>query len=517
MNKKETLKKYLKLLKEVDVHEPLKKIFTSKGYRAYVTHNPNEKGKDIVATDEVENLLITVKKGDIDTAKWNRDVHPTLTKLTRTNINHSQIKEELPRRYILVFTGELKPMMANTIAEINNKQKELGEPIVEYWDINNLVDEFDKNLMNSQLFMNDDLIELLISIKKEEVNSNFVKQYVDNHCLHQKPVILNLILLLILRKSQQVHNIYAFFYFIEYLMIRIWSNDNFQNYNKRGKLSLFDEVNALYVNELELWLQKNKKLLSSKFGLFDDNAKVWSEVIGYSLRTHNFLRRICYLLLNSSKDTTQYVKILTKLLDNNLHVLSMPIFEFHFNTIGLGIISLIENKRIVEAQDWYKNIVRNLIFHFYEGYAVLPVGQDICKVGHYALKKKSIELTSVISILLEFSYILEDKDSYEMILNWINYRFSNRTIRERLLPIEKYESEIYADEILNYQELRIELSGNWTKDKKNYFNMLQKITRMYSFYTKKRIFVPLLIDSIYKDRLLQEIWRIPVIGSRVNN
>lgn len=53
MNRKETLKNYLKILQEVEIHEPLKKFFGAKGYRAYITHNPNEKGKDIIATDEL--------------------------------------------------------------------------------------------------------------------------------------------------------------------------------------------------------------------------------------------------------------------------------------------------------------------------------------------------------------------------------------------------------------------------------------------------------------------------------
>lgn len=511
MNKEETLKKYLRILKEVDVHEPLKNIFVSKGYRAYVTHNPKEKGKDIVATNEKENLLITVKKGDIDTSKWNTDVHPTLTKLTRTDINHSQIKEDLPRRYILIFTGELKPMVANFIAEVNNKQTKLGEPIVEYWDINNVVSEFDNHLMNSQLFMNDDLVEILISIKTDRFDSKAIRQYIDNHCLDQKPVILNLITLFILRKSQEVHNIYGFFFFMEYLLVKFWSNSILDNQVKVTSSTQFDALNAVYTKEMDLWLKNSKGLIFEKFGLFDRNAKVWSEIIGYPLRTHNFLRRICYMLL-VSEDDKRYLEILTALLKNNLHVLSMPIFEFHFNTIGLGIISLIRNNKLAEARDWFNNIVHNLILHFHDGYGILPLGKDVCKVGEYILKKNTTELCFIRFLLLEFSYILDDRESYEAIVKWMDSTLSNRIVKDLLLPLEKNESELYADEVLNFQEFRLEVSGNWEIDKKNYFTVLQKITRKYTTYKEKKSYILLLIDSMYHDRLLQDMWRVTCLS-----
>ena len=507
MNEKETLKNYLKILQEVDVHEPLKNVFTSKGYRSYVTHNPNEKGKDIIATNDKENLLISVKKGDIDSSKWNRDVHPTVTKLIKTDINHSQVNENLPRRFILVFTGELKPMMADTIAEMNKNQHKLGEPIVEYWDINNLVNEFDEHLMNSSLFMSEDLNEVLLSIKKDTFNTKSFKQYIDDQCLDKEPVILNLILLLILRKSQKVNNQYAFFFFIEYLLMKIWSKNSLESNLKVLDSSLFDAINSNYVNELQTWIQKNKNIVNKKFGLFDDKAKIWSEIVGYPLRTHNFLRRICYLMLNSDNPKT-YLNLLVNLLENNLHVLSMPIFEFQFNTVGLGLNTLIHASKLVEAKDWYKNIVRNLIFHFHEGYGILPLEKSICETGDFVLKKNKVGLTSTIFILLEFSYILDDEESYKIIINWINNNFSNRIVKETLLPIEKNEFELYTERILNYQELRIDLSGIWDIDKKNYYNMLEKITRQYTMGHKN--YILLLIDSVYKDRILQEIWRVPI-------
>ena len=66
-----TIKKILLTFNEEHLYAPLQELFTLKGHQTRIIHGAHERGKDLIATKPGDyNLLISVKKGDINKDRW---------------------------------------------------------------------------------------------------------------------------------------------------------------------------------------------------------------------------------------------------------------------------------------------------------------------------------------------------------------------------------------------------------------------------------------------------------------
>lgn len=222
------------------------------------------------------------------------------------------------------------------------------------------------------------------------------------------------------------------------------------------------------------------------------------------------------------------MKLLLKIIDNNGFVVSMPLAEFQFNDIGLAMIILYKERKVVEARMWLFSLIENLTLHFSLDYNVLPLNNEIKDIPNCILTStKELELGTIISILLEFTYIFDASESYHILTNWIMSEsvaklidsntikpaklIDGSTIKEILLPDEQFELELYDKELLHLAEYQINFPGIWEVDKQRYHQRINKITRNYSFNQRAHILI--LLSSIYKDRILQDIWRCFVVNT----
>jgi hypothetical protein len=119
----------------------------------------------LIATNGEYNILINVKKGRIDQARWSSDVQPSLTELMQTPIIHTEVNKALPKKPLLVFNDVMTTPVDQKMDHFNQFYRGKGEPEVEIWDINRLTMElndylFVTNLLN-QYYLEDISIFIL--------------------------------------------------------------------------------------------------------------------------------------------------------------------------------------------------------------------------------------------------------------------------------------------------------------------------------------------------------------------
>ena len=178
------IRDFLQTLKEEDLYEPLRNIFILKGYKTWITHGPHELGKDLIATNGEYNILINVKKGRIDQARWSGDVQPSLTELMQTPIIHIEFDKALPRKPLLVFNDVMTTPVDQKMDHFNNFYRDKGEPEVEIWDINRLTMEFNEYLFGANLLNQsylEDISRLILSINEHFIDKTIGMQFVKKH------------------------------------------------------------------------------------------------------------------------------------------------------------------------------------------------------------------------------------------------------------------------------------------------------------------------------------------------
>lgn len=147
---------YFKNLKqERDFDYPLMSLLAGMGFHdIHFTHGDREIGKDFIAKrreDDVEyQYSVQSKKGDINQAKCASEVIPQLTLASVSGLSHPQFDTSLPRKVILVYTGQL---VGNASLILQNFNTELQtfykkEPVA-HWGPNQLAEHFEKYGLSS--------------------------------------------------------------------------------------------------------------------------------------------------------------------------------------------------------------------------------------------------------------------------------------------------------------------------------------------------------------------------------
>lgn len=284
-------------LKEEDLYEPIQDLFTVRGYKVRNVHGTHERGKDFIVTEPHNkyNLLISVKSGNITKTRWNSEVFSSVDQMLKRPINYVGTNETIPKKIMLITNGYLTPEVSGLIDDINNfnKKHNLSELIV--WDIIEMTNEFYKDLISIQLIgkkYNESLQKILHLITEDYFDKKSIRTFINKNLSLESNEFLSfkLMSLYILQKSKQ-KNIYAFFYFTEFLLIKLWrliyTDKSF------ACLKLFDEIHEIYILVLEEW---TNTLNYEKDGLFDKESNYIYEMIHYPLRTFDVIRRISYII-----------------------------------------------------------------------------------------------------------------------------------------------------------------------------------------------------------------------------
>ena len=504
------IRDFLSTLNEVDLYPPLRDLFISKGYRTWITHGTHELGKDLIATNGIHNLLISVKKGDIDQVKWKSDVASSLEILMKTPIIQSGVDKNLPKIPILIFNGLMTTLVDQQIDYFNNFYHIKGEPKLEVWDINRLTTEFNKHLFSSYLvppIYQEDINKVILSLTSDSIDVKLSKQFIDKYLeINNNFSHFKLAFLYLLRRAESKKNFYAFFQFAEYSIVKVWYQI-FKN-NAYSKIVNFDELHALYLMALEKWAKQITKTITND-GIFDELHGGLTEIAGYPLRTFDIIRRISYLSYVSYKtgqgNGLKYAKVLLKIINHNKASYS-PLCEFNYNDIGLALTVLKLAKKDIDARLWLNNIMDFLIIHYKLGYELLPLGSDLDNIFYMIFEKRNNKKfkSYVIPLILDFAVKFNAKEIFENFRKSFNIQ---DVLFDLIMPEENYENEIYENTYLHSTDVKLTTYNSFDKWKLFYNKRINHVNRNYSPIVKNRPFVLILIANIYRDRLFNDVWK----------
>jgi hypothetical protein len=502
------LKEFLMSLKEEDLYEPIQDLLIIQGYKVRKVHGTHERGKDFIATEQNNkyNLLISVKAGDISKSRWTSEVSSSIDQMIKRPINYIGIDETIPRKIMLITNGYLTPEVAGLIDDLNIFNKKYNFPELVVLDLATITHEFSINLNYIQLIgkkYNPSLQRILHLITENSFDKESINMFINTYLSLEQNEFLSfkLMALYILRKSQQ-KNIYAFFYFAEFLLVKLWSL--IRKEKAFFCLNLFDSIHAIYLSSLEDWTHT---INYEDYGLLDEESNNIDEIVHYHFRTFDVIRRISYIIFyylkNKQKDKcSSYQTKLLKIIRNNKSS-NNPLCEFHANDIGLCIYVLHKLGNNIEVLEWLFNLMDFLIFHYSLGYQTVS-NNEVNKIWNFLFTRRGPKpITSyLLSVLLEFIIILDASEIYNIFRT--NIPLSTE-IYEIIGPDD--ESFIYEKDYIQGKYCKLNIEIDYSFFKKYHLQNTRDKQPCYSPLLYHRPYVLILTSNVYRDRHFPQIWR----------
>lgn len=100
----------------------------------------------------------------------------------QTPIIHTEVNKDLPKKPMLIFNGIMTTLVDQQMQYFNEFNKGKGEYEVEVWDINKIIDEFDKYLFAADLLRNtyfEDIHKTVLSISTNSINNDLIRNFID--------------------------------------------------------------------------------------------------------------------------------------------------------------------------------------------------------------------------------------------------------------------------------------------------------------------------------------------------
>lgn len=124
---------YLDSVKERAFDEPLLALLRAENYTdVHLTHGSVEFGKDVIAKRDGLQWAFQSKAGNITHSGW-RELTGQLDDLRLSDLSHPAFDARVERKCILVCTGRLTGNAPLAAQEYNERCRERGEPVVEFW------------------------------------------------------------------------------------------------------------------------------------------------------------------------------------------------------------------------------------------------------------------------------------------------------------------------------------------------------------------------------------------------
>jgi hypothetical protein len=511
VNEEKIIQQFLSELLEKDLYEPIHDIFVAKGYEARIIHGYSELGKDLVATKRgSHNVVISVKRGDIDKSKWESEVESQLIQLIETPININDVDEALPKKPLLIISGKLTPMVSEMLAHRRNYYVQRGENPIEVWDLERLTREVHNQLLNVTLVGKDyfeDIQRLVLSITDKSFNKTQFFNFINKHLNFEKYSVFKLSLSYVLRRCEHMKNPYAFFFFAEYALMEIWKHIYFKK--DFSLVNKYDELNELYIEGLEDWMKAIGTVLVQKYGICNLSNGL-SEFIEYPLRIFDTLRRLSYLALNyyptQFDDFKRIMESVEAIINNNYSACKSPLCEFNYNDLGLVLTSLHLRGKDELAEKWLVDIADFVIVQSLTGHRLLPLGENVERSTEFLMSTPFVENDShLLLLLLEFSTTFDFQRVYLLIKPHIGRKLF---LRAKITPMVENENEIYEREMLHSHVIKIkELQPTWSDFTKWFDKFILQNKREYSPIKENRPLLLILVSNIFRDRYFPDVWR----------
>ncbi len=429
----------------------LSKPTESKGFPQY--------GKDVVAIGN--DFSDGLKKRFYFELKGGNDRHITTTTFTKTDgIKESLYEakyrkfecsnkeyEKLSLKVVLVHNGEVKANVRDTFEGFIRHEFPETETIeFERWGLSELIILFSEKFFGAFLLSNKETTKhfnkTLINLDVEEnVSSSFIKllnlifsnleQTEYKKALPRKWKMffesLRLISFIIYTESKkEYNNLDIPKRYLTHLVLRFW-HWILKNKLEQDKniTTYFNKVFTFYLDVIREYFQRTLPIAQMQDGLFSEIGGKYEQV-GYTFRTFEYLQFLClYLRLIVHKENVVEVRniIITVLNSNNVSV--RPLLDIHSTPI-IDILLFLINTEDTESA---RNYLSQILFYIKLGkekYDRLPDANNSERniIKFITTKVKPISYSDstspLLAVLMEFIAILEMKDEYYIMRDFIN-------------------------------------------------------------------------------------------------
>lgn len=481
-------------------------------------------GVDFSAEKDEVIYLFVVKKGDIDKSNWdygNNAVRPTLNEILDSYIpqrlNNTKKKKI---KIILCTNGIIKQNIEPSWNGYINRHKTKN---IEYdfWGIDNLVYMTEKYLANEYIFNDDIKSELrkVLYFLDEDLNLKYFEKLIEKIIdkinlkykrkkVYKKSLIVYTMVCRMCISYSMDQNLKVAVNMSEKSLIIYW---NFITKNNLYKciieLEQLLKLSSYYMECCRKYILEVKKIsnLSPSFPIYNSLEYRIStyEVIGI-LSTYTYY---IYYYCGKTYEVEENVNLIITIINNNA-AFYYPIYDLNSIEINTLIFLLkeVENDQgSVLVGNLLNRIVTRMIRDKY-----YPVEYENYKKALDILfykKNEECKATLLITNLLEWLYIFDEKEQIDKYVKVIYKKFDNITFNSVEIDIdseEKYFNNNISDSVisyvLNYKDIN-EVERNIKDIKKIYqiskYNFAKHSAMPYLFIASRNYRLPLPSSIIY--------------------
>lgn len=533
------IKDYLDTFKEKDELDLLIcNILTADGYKLDSIPKTGNKqyGVDIHAENDNEILLIAVKKNDIDSSSWDSNknsVRQTLNEIRDSYFNIYHIKEKSKKiKIILANNGyineNIKPQWEGYIS--SNKSDNI---YYENWNIDDLTNKCISVLFNEMLFtkeLQSDLRKVLYFLDEDNFSNRYfeiiVDKYLENIDLNsnknkiKKHIISFYTCIALINKYAIDLKIFKIsINIIEYSIIKYWELINKNNLFEKDiylyylyKLcSSYEKSNYLFLDEISS--------ISNIYNSFNISNFIENRIIIYDVLSRLSVFGL-YLLDNDTlySDTIDTIYYAICYILNNNSIYQYPVYDN--NAIEISMVLLFfykwytikkEDSIIDDIKNIINKIVDGIIVRYKHDGKIFSFSDSYDEVLDIEINnfKPDSKCSILFSVLLEWLVLLDERETYDILVRFINDNFKNITLQNWQIEYNiDDENSLYSYYTNKYGSANVILRYDFDKLKDAIREIDSKVNFLeFSFNKYSFPSISIIASRYFHYPVLPQFWR----------
>lgn len=534
------LEDYLRGIKdERDFDYPLLSLLREMGfYDIHFTHGGREIGKDFIAKkiiNEVEyQYAIQSKKGDVNQAKFTKEIYPQLLLASISGLSHPQFDKNLPRRVVLVTTGRLVGNAPLLFQDLNNElettyQKEKAE----FWGREQLIEFFEDHGLSSihqltvkgfsayaQFFLT--YSKALDGNLSDREIEEYSRLWLDENLEYRKRILraaieTEIIASKLIGNGRLYEAITAYLGLTRIILQAIFENDDddiISIYKQVIEANLLPLCRLFHTEFRSHWELTSKRLLplaGEKTGLPMLHYIVWSARV---LETTS----LYFFLTNDRTERDEVISFLIEFLEKEKGCGHIPGDRYSISLVWTTL-ALIQAGRIDTAVHLIRRSVVWLCDRVEKGYGLARYEADeyeetamLLGYAFDSIKVEKNRSSYLATILSDLAAFIGDKDFYSNVIN--DFEACEIVYNYWQFPDTKAILSIKTEECLYYANIAHLYSINDFEDF-DYAEHIKSEPSSFQITQKAGLISLILLSVLLKDRYFPRMWKQIISGNNL--